>query len=415
MPRDRRTPSGVVRDPEQYRLPEAEHQRIFETRIRPVLFEEAERVERPVAVIFGGQPGAGKSAAIAVAALELNSRGGAVEIIGDDLRAFHPRYEQLLAVDDQTAAFYTDRDSARWVEKAIAHASENRYSVLVEGTYRNSDVVASTMQRFRGAGYDVDARALAVNERFSMQGIVERYETQRADRGSGRMTTPEAHRAAYEGMPSTIERVEREKLADRLTIYRRGGDVVYSNQLEDGKWKSPPFGRQALEQERSRPLTDDERSEFIKAADRIDALLEAPGRQASPAALQAAAQLRQTVEPPGAARPASAGKDDESAADLKSRIHIHAMAQLQRNFNAVGADSRFDQHNDAELAKVAYFRGCHEKGRALDGMTTDFKAYDEAMVDREKVRQLPEVPDLEGPRVEREKPRSRSDDHGLSM
>lgn len=380
-----------------------------------MLFEQAERVERPVAVVFGGQPGAGKSAAIAAAALEVNSRGGAVEIIGDDLRAFHPRYAQLLADDDQTAAFYTDRDSARWVEKAIADASENHYSVLIEGTYRNSDVVASTMQRFRDAGYAVDARALAVNERFSMQGIVERYETQRADRGSGRMTTPEAHHAAYEGMPSTIERIQREKLADRLTIYRRGGDVVYANQLQGWKWKSPPLGRQALEQERSRPLTSDERVEFFQAADRIDAFLNAPGRGASLASLQAAAQLRQTVEPLNSARPASAGKGDESSVDSKSRIHTHAMAQIQRHFKAVAADSRFDQHNDAELAKVAYFRGCHEKERALNGMATDFKAFDEAMLDREKVRKLPEVPELEGCCVEREKPRSRTGDHGLSL
>lgn len=292
----------MARDPEQYRLPEAQHQRIFETQIRPLIFSGAEPAQHPVAVIFGGQPGAGKSAAIADAALELKARGGAVEIIGDDLRAFHPQYKKLMAVDDQTAAFYTDRDSARWVEKAIAFASEHRYSVLIEGTYRNGDVVASTMQRFRAAGYEVDARALAVNERFSMQGIIERYEKQRAGHGSGRMTAPEAHRAAYEGMPLTIERIEREQLADRLTIYRRGAEIVYSNQLQGGQWKSRPAGRQGLEQERSRPWTESERQAFLKAADRIDAFLQAPGRHASPADLQAAARLRQLADPPAATR-----------------------------------------------------------------------------------------------------------------
>jgi hypothetical protein len=124
-------------------------------------------------VIFGGQPGAGKSASFAAAVLEFQSQGGAVEIIGDDLRSNHPLYDDLMAVDDQSAAFYTDRDTGRWVEKAIAYAKDHRFNVVIEGAFRNSDVVANTMRQFRAAGYEIDARALAVNERFSRQGILE--------------------------------------------------------------------------------------------------------------------------------------------------------------------------------------------------------------------------------------------------
>ncbi|MDM0029140.1 zeta toxin family protein [Variovorax saccharolyticus] len=382
---------------EQFLLSEADHQAIFESEICPALLLTANSVDRPVAVVFGGQPGAGKSAAVDAAIIELSARGGAVEIIGDDLRAFHPRFKALLAADDQTAAFYTDRDSALWVEKAIAYASDRRYSVIIEGTYRNSDVVAKTMQRFRSSGYEVDARALAVNERFSRQGIIERYESQRADRGSGRMTTPEAHRAAYEGMPLTVERIERERLADRLTIYRRGAEVVYANQLQDGQWKSSPLGRQALERERSRAWTSGERRAFFQAAGRIDGLLLAPGRNASFDTLQKALQLNQSADPID-----SLG------------IHSDAMAQLDRNFKAMASDTRFDAHSDAELAKGAYFRGAHDIERRMDGLDTDFEAYDTAMADRGKVQLLPEIPDLQGRQFVRET-RSRGEDIGISL
>lgn len=311
----------AARDPEQYRLPEAEHQRIFDTQIRRRLFEDASPADKPVAVIFGGQPGAGKSAALAFAGLELAERGGAVKIVGDELRDFHPSYAHLLKTDDQHAAFYTDRDSGRWVEKAIDYARTQGYNVIIEGTYRNPDVVAATMTKFREAGYEVDARALAVNERFSEQGILYRYEEQRRDMGHGRMTTPEAHRAAYEGMVRTLDRIEGEALADRLTLYRRGAEVVYSNELQGGQWKYPPTASQALEKERSRPWTLDERQAFLNTADKIDAMLRAPGRKATPADYQAADAIRRRADPPmaapaNAARPPSPyaqGKEQERA------------------------------------------------------------------------------------------------------
>ena len=104
-------------DPDQYRLSEPEHQRIYEYEIRPVLFRKPVPVHEPVAVILGGQPGAGKSASIVVAVNELAKHGGAVKILGDELRSYHPHYQNLLEKDDKTAAFYTDRDSGLWVEK----------------------------------------------------------------------------------------------------------------------------------------------------------------------------------------------------------------------------------------------------------------------------------------------------------
>ncbi|SEB25430.1 Zeta toxin [Variovorax sp. YR216] len=229
--------------------------------------------------------------------LEMESRGGAVEIIGDDLRAMHPSFKRLMAADDQSAAFYTDRDAGRWVEKAISYAKDHRYNVVIEGTFRSSDVVANTMRQFREAGYEIDARALAVNERFSRQGIIERYEAQRAARGSGRMTMPHSHQAAYDGMPLTIERIEREQLVDRLALYRRGNEVIYTNQVKNGRWENPPRAVEALQQERARPWSEHERTAFLDAADRIEAMLLAEGRHATQKEIAAAVQLRSAIEP----------------------------------------------------------------------------------------------------------------------
>jgi|GEM_PF-4895945 len=64
-----------------------------------------------------------------------------------------------------------------------------RVNVVIESTMRDGEKVAATMDSLREAGDQIDARALAVTSRLSEQGIMQRYEKQKVDRGAGRMTT----------------------------------------------------------------------------------------------------------------------------------------------------------------------------------------------------------------------------------
>ncbi|MFV0296732.1 MAG: zeta toxin family protein [Hyphomicrobiaceae bacterium] len=106
-------------------------QKIYDTRVARDLFVDARPVDRPVAVVLGGQPGAGKTPMQVQAAREFADKGGLVRIIGDDLRAYLPHYKALQRAD----------------------AISRRMNVLVEGTMRNPDVVARTQNDFRAAGY----------------------------------------------------------------------------------------------------------------------------------------------------------------------------------------------------------------------------------------------------------------------
>ena len=283
-------------NPDQHRLTEQEHRAIFENKIKPALFGDANPSEQPVAMIFGGQPGSGKNAAIDAAWHDLAARGGAVEIIGDDLRDFHPRYAQLMLCDDMTAAFYTDRDSGRWIEMAIEEAGARRVNIVIEGTMRDNNKVAATMKSLRAAGFEIDARALAVNPRLSEQCILQRYEAQKHDRGSGRMTTSEAHQAALDGMLTTLERIERDKLVDRVTLCRRGGEVIYSNELRNGEWIREPRARAVVEAERNRAMTLDELRDYVRAFDDLAVMLAQPERKASPEEVHRLNDLRRRAQ-----------------------------------------------------------------------------------------------------------------------
>ena len=65
-----------------------------------------------------------------------------------------------MAADDKAAAFYTDRDTAQWVEMWIAAAKALRVNLVIEGTMRDSSKVTATMATLREAGCQIDARVM---------------------------------------------------------------------------------------------------------------------------------------------------------------------------------------------------------------------------------------------------------------
>lgn len=269
-------------DIDHYRLSESRSRDIYLADIYPTIFRNATRQDHPRAVIFGGQPGAGKTAAIDIAVREFG-KAGCVQIIGDDLRAYHPQYAALNRADDQTAAAYTDRDAGRWVEMAIADAAKQGVNVVVEGTMRRPEVVVATMKQFRDAGYTVDARVLSVHERDSRLGILLRYELQKANRGYGRMTAPTAHAAAYAGVVESIARIEANKAAHSLTIIQRDNVILYRNELDTIKneWRNPPRGREVIEQDRMRSRTVQETRDHLSESANLVSMVTKTNRHAS--------------------------------------------------------------------------------------------------------------------------------------
>lgn len=108
-------------------LDPTQHRRIFLEQIVPNEFAGAVPSRAPAVVLMGGQPGSGKSGLLDAATAHLSTpQASAVQIVGDDLRDYHPEYQQLLATDDRTAAAATDQDSGRWVEMSLEHARQNR-------------------------------------------------------------------------------------------------------------------------------------------------------------------------------------------------------------------------------------------------------------------------------------------------
>ena len=101
-----------------------------------------------------------------------------------------------------------------------------------------------------------------------------------ADRGHGRFTVPASHEAAYRAMPATLEVIERDRLADRVAVYARGGVQLTRIPLKGGQWSRSPGAREAVEAERVRPWSPGERQDYAAGWGSRRRANDGPGRAA---------------------------------------------------------------------------------------------------------------------------------------
>jgi Zeta toxin len=246
-------------------------------------------------LIIGGQPGAGKSRSIEGIKAELADHGGVMRALVDDLREAHPKYRELMLADDKVAANYTHADAKAWAQKIEDYAKSHRYNVLIESLMTSPDGANAWLQDYRQARYTTEVHIVAVNERSSRQGIVGRYEEQKLESidNVGRTVPRQVHDAAYGDLLKTVEKVETEKLADRVVVHNRGGQVLYENALQpDGQWQHAPSARQAIVTERVRSLSPTEWRNHIQAYDDIQNNQHRPNRNATTAELDEVQHMR---------------------------------------------------------------------------------------------------------------------------
>lgn len=298
-------------DPLQYALSEQVHEEIFREMIIPhELVGEPQR--QPVVLLLGGQTGAGKSRTKAALANALAIHGGAVDFGTDSLRVYHPMYGQLLRTDERRNNFYTDHDARRWVDKAVSYAAAQRFNVVFDSTLSRPASASAITARFRAEDYRMEAAFVAVPAALSKLGILQRYQAQLEVRGHGRVTLLSAHDDSYAGVLDTADLIDNSRLVDAVHVYRRGGELLYTNQLDaDRNWQHPPETRHVIETERHRQWSNAEIKQFAAdardLAERMDPKwrpdITAAVRAAEPnigkiAATQAEQNSVQAIQPP---------------------------------------------------------------------------------------------------------------------
>lgn len=180
-------------------------------------------------MLVGAQPGAGKTRTVGRAQKDFR---GAIPVIGDDLRVFHPDYVSVMREDPLRMPEVTAQAAGAWARMSSDYLRERQASVVFETTFRQPDAVVATAKEFRDAGYRVEVRALAVPEAVSRLGVLSRYAEQVRDQGAGRWTPQAFHDVAAEQMPKSLERVIAEGHVDRVLVVDRGGRTLYAADID---------------------------------------------------------------------------------------------------------------------------------------------------------------------------------------
>ena len=343
---------------------------------------EARKQDSARLAYVGGQPGAGKSTASEIVHDEMHSRGGFISLDADSVRA------KLDFDGKKPSAEATQADSVAIMDRMRNLAIESKVNIVEERVFANvPDATKSIDDRLKD-GYLLEMVALATPPEESLLGIYDRYERQHKNQIDNPRFVPEHyHEKAISGFEETLAKNEHK--FDRIRVINRAGEMLFDSQSKEKKF---PSALQALQA--GRKLTDIQLKGVVNGWTSVKDRALARGVDAN--------------------HLSAINKNIEKTEELKSsRIHNHAMKNVDNNVKVLAADPRFSKHNDDQLKKAAYFLGVHEKSSFFKGVEPDFDRLKDVTAKTENIAKLPDVEELAAHQVNREKEQVKNDELSL--
>ena len=256
---------------EKYKLSSEEHQKIY-IQIEEAVFNGVGKAEHPVAIIAGGQSGSGKGALISYSKKQVEQTGTNIIIIStDEYKPFHPSAIELAKMHPINYVEIIEQDAGPWTGQVLKKAINEKYNFIFEGTLKN-DRILDRIKELKENGFRVIVRVLAVPRLESLLSVHERYQNQMEKIGFGRLISVAQHNEEYEGVPQTVDKIEKTGLC-KVEVYKRGTEItepirIYSSDDKEKKFASARMaiveGRRA--EERKAYLTAPARIEELRLA-----------------------------------------------------------------------------------------------------------------------------------------------------
>lgn len=256
---------------EDFKLSKEEHELIYRIIEREVFRKGQKGESKPIAIIAGGQSGAGKGSLIGYSMKQLEESGHSGLIITtDEYKPYHPRAVELAKKYPTEYVRIIEQDVGLWTNRILKKAIDEKYSFVFEATLRNNRILDRIREQKQN-GFNIIVRVLAVPKLESLLSIHERYKKQIENMGFGRLISVEQHNDAYTGIPNVIDEIERSKMCV-VEVYTRGETIarpklIYSSKAGEKKYLS---ARMALEEGRQ----SEERKTYFSAPERIRLLRE---------------------------------------------------------------------------------------------------------------------------------------------
>lgn len=185
----------------------------------------------PQAYILGGQPGAGKSNLIKIAGNNLNKN--TIVINGDDFRKYHPNYPEFQEKYKENSPKYTAVFAGAMTEAILEKAINDRYNIVIEGTFRTAQTPIKTLQNFKENGYKTNVLIQTCEKNISCSSCLERYKKMlEINPKEARHTDKAHHDLVVQNLSKNIKAVQESNLADNLQIFVRTPVKDRKNEFE---------------------------------------------------------------------------------------------------------------------------------------------------------------------------------------
>lgn len=182
--------------------------------------------DKPLGVVLGGVPGSGKSILIGIIEKQLD--GNVIPINGDDFRIYHPDFKNIYSQYGSDYPIYTSNFSNKMVEKVIEEAIKNKFNVIIEGTFRSSEVPIGTLSNLKNQGYDTKAMVIATEKDVAWKSTIDRYENDKRNGFYARKVDKKAFDFIANNLAKNAKSVFDSGKANSFEIYSREGKLFDS-------------------------------------------------------------------------------------------------------------------------------------------------------------------------------------------
>lgn len=187
-------------------------------------------VENPIAILLGGQPGAGKS----FGTLEMNKRlnFNLLVINGDEFRPYHQYYHEIFQHYGKDAAKYTAEFTGKMVQRIRNEAIKHRFNILIEGTFRTADIPLDELKNFKQYNYQTAVIICTCPKEISWKSTIKRAQEQSRNGIQPRYVPREHFDLVVETLAENALKVLQQGKPDSFEVYPR------TQKLFDSKWDS---------------------------------------------------------------------------------------------------------------------------------------------------------------------------------
>lgn len=188
---------------------------------------EIKATDTPKGYVLGGQPGAGKSNLISL--VEKENKGNVLIVNGDEFRKYHPQFNEIQEKYGKDAPKHTAEFAGKMTGRVIEKALENKFNLVVEGTFRTAETPLKTLSDMKQKGYSTSVYIMTTSAEVSWNSTLERYDKMLAAGEAPRYTDKAHHDKVVAELPKNANTVFQSGRADNFRVYNRSG-LVYDKE-----------------------------------------------------------------------------------------------------------------------------------------------------------------------------------------